>query len=208
VAHDHALLRTELRTALRPLLGLGALGAVGTFLFADLAVSIIYGSRGFAPAGAILKAFSPALFLVCVDVLFASAVMAVGRPRALAVAKTANLAVCTGLALLLVPWAQARHGNGGIGLVLAFGASEVIMFGAAVALMPRATLDSAFVADVGRAVAAGGLTLLLFRLVPPLPPVAGVPLCVAAFAAAAAALGLVRRGELRAFGALLRRRGE
>lgn len=206
-ASDPPSLRLELRTALRPLLGLGALGAVGTYLFADLAVAIIYGRGGFAPAAAILKVFAPALFLVCIDVLFGSAVLAVGRPKALAVAKTVNVLVCTAAAFALIPWFQRHHGNGGIGLVLAFGASEVIMFAAAIAILPRGTLDRSFGVDLGRSIAAAALTLLLFRWLPPLPPVAGVPLCIAAFAAAASALGLVRRDEVRALsGALSRRR--
>lgn len=206
-ASSPAQLRVELRTAMRPLLGLGALGAVGTYLFADVAVGLIYGARGFAPAAAILQVFAPALFLVCIDVLFQSAVLAVDRSHALAAAKAINVAVCTGIALALVPWAQARYGNGGIGLVAAFGASEVIMFGAALWIMPRGSVEVGFAVDIARAVAAGGVTLLLFRLVPPLPAFVGIPACIVAFAAAAAALGLVRREEVQSLaGALGRRR--
>jgi O-antigen/teichoic acid export membrane protein len=206
-AASAAHLRVELRTAMRPLLGLGALGAVGTYLFADLAVRIIYGKSGFAPAATILQVFSPALFLVCIDVLFMSAILAVGRPKALAAAKAVNVVVCTAMAFALIPWFQRHHGNGGIGLVTAFAASEGIMFAASVLILPRRTLDSGFVADIGRSVAAGGVTLVLFRLLPPLSPFLGVPLAIAAFAVAAAALGLVRRDEVQVFaGALLRRR--
>lgn len=205
-AGDPGQLQRELRAALRPLLGIGALAGVGTFLFAGLAVDVIYGQRGFEPAADILRVSSPALYLVCIDVLLASAVVAVGRPKALALAKAANVAVCTGLALLLIPWAQARHQNGGIGLVLAFGASEIIMFAAALRLLPRGTLNRGFAADVARSLAASAATLGLFWLLPPLHPILGVPLCIAAFAAAAAALGLVRREELRVLGGALSRR--
>ncbi len=206
-ASDIPDLRIELRTAMRPLLGLGALGAVGTYLFADVAVGLIYGQRGFAPAAPILQVFAPALFLVCIDVLFQSAVMAVGRSNALAAAKAVNVVVCTGIALALVPWAQARYGNGGLGLVAAFGASEVMMFAAALWIMPRGSVDVAFVGDVARSIAAGGITLLLFRVLPPLPPVVGIPACIAAFSLAAVGLGLIRRDEARAIsGALTRRR--
>jgi hypothetical protein len=38
------------------------LGAIGTFLFADIAVGVIYSKQKFAPAGAILQAFAPALW--------------------------------------------------------------------------------------------------------------------------------------------------
>lgn len=205
-AGDLAHFRLELRTAMRPLLGLGALGAVGTYLFADVAIGLIYGARGFGPAAAILQVFAPALFLVCVDVLFQSAVLAVDRGNALAAAKAVNVAVCTGLALLLVPWAQAGHGNGGLGLVAAFGASELIMFGAALWIMPRGSVERGFAGDIGRSILAGGLTLLVFRLLPPLHPALGIPACVAVFAAAAMGVGLVRREEAQAISAMLLRR--
>lgn len=205
-AGDQPQLQRELRAALRPLLGVGALAGVGTFLFADLAVEIIYGQRGFQPAADILRVSSPALYLVCIDVLLASAVVAVGRPKALAAAKAVNVAVCTALALLFIPWAQARHGNGGIGLVIAFGASEAIMFAAAIRLLPRGTFNRGFAADVARSAAASAATLGLFWLLPPVHPVVAIPLCILVFAAAAVGLGLVRRDELRDLGARLARR--
>lgn len=205
-AGDRLELQRELRAALRPLLGIGALAGVGTFLFAGLAVDVIYGRRGFEPAAEILRVSSPALYLVCIDVLLASAVVAVGRPKALAAAKAVNVVVCTALALAFIPWAQGRYGNGGIGLVLAFGASEAIMFAAALWILPRGTVHRGFAADVARSAAASAATLGLFWLLPPLHPAVGVPLCILAFAAAAAALGLVRREELRQIGAALSRR--
>jgi O-antigen/teichoic acid export membrane protein len=198
--------RAELRLALRPLLGLGALGAVGTYLFADVAVGLIYGHRGFGPAADILRVFSAALFLVCIDVLFMNAVMAVGRSKALAAAKAINVVVCTGLGLLLIPLFQRRAGNGGMGLVAAFGLSEGIMFAASVWLLPRGTLGLGFLVEIGRAVAAAAVTLGVFALLPPLSPLLGIPLCILVFAAAAAAIGLVRREELRALSAMARRR--
>lgn len=206
VASDVGQLRHELRTALRPLLGVGALAGVGTYLFADLAIGVIYGNRGFGPAGAILKYFSPALFLVCIDVLLGSAILAVGKPKTLAIFKAVNVAACTALALVLVPIFQARTGNGGVGLVVAFGASEVIMFAAATWILPRGTLDRGFAADFLRSLAAGALVLGLFRVLPPIPPLLGVPLCILAFAGAAAAFGLVRRAEIHALVAAVQRR--
>jgi hypothetical protein len=73
-------------------------------------------------------------------------------------------------------------------------------------VMRRGTLVPATVLDAARALAAGGLTVLLFRLAPPIPAWAGIPLCVATFAAASMALGLVDRRELAVLGTLARRR--
>jgi O-antigen/teichoic acid export membrane protein len=205
-ASDPTQFRLELRAALRPLLGIGALAGVGTYLFAGLAVDVIYGQRGFGPTADILRVSSPALYLTCIDVLLASAVVAMGRPRALAAAKALNVALCTALAFLLIPWAQQHHGNGGIGLVLAFGASEIMMFIAALWILPRGTVHRGFAADVARSAAASAATLALFQALPSMPPVLGVPLCILAFGAAAAAFGLVRRDEVRALSTILSRR--
>jgi len=94
-AADVAAFKAEVRAALRPILWLGALGGVGTFLFADLAIGIIYGERNFAPAGAILKVYGPGLFLVFIDVLFGNALTAMGRATALSVAKIGSVVLST-----------------------------------------------------------------------------------------------------------------
>jgi O-antigen/teichoic acid export membrane protein len=176
VAGDIPVFRAEMRSALRPMLWLGALGAVGTYLFADVAIGLVFGSRGFGPAATILQAFGPALFLVFVDVLFGHVITAVGRATGFAVAKVLSVVVSTGLSLWLVPHFQERLGNGGVGL------------------------------DVGRALAAAAATVALFRVLPGgLHPVLGIPLCVAAYGAASMALGLMSRRDLGLLKVLLRR---
>ena len=58
---------------------LGGLAAVGTWLFADVAIHVVYGQRAFGPAGIILSVFGLGLFLVFIDVLFGTALTALGR---------------------------------------------------------------------------------------------------------------------------------
>ena len=67
--------KAEVRAALRPLLWLGALGAIGTYLFADDAIAIVYGRQHFGPSGIILKVYAPAFFLLFVNVLLANALL-------------------------------------------------------------------------------------------------------------------------------------
>jgi O-antigen/teichoic acid export membrane protein len=197
--------KREVRTALRPLLGLGTLAAVGTYLFADLAVRLIYGHGAFAPAATLLRVFAPLLLLFFVDVILGSAVMA-ARPKQLAAVKLVAVALTTGLDVLLVPVCQARYGNGGIGLVLAFAGSEALMVVAAVALLPRGTLDRGVLLDVGRALLAGAGTLLVLGALPSLPPFVSIPACVALFSGLALMLGLLGRPDLLMLTALLGRR--
>lgn len=201
-------LKAALRTTLRPALWLGALACAGTWLFADLAVGLIYGHTAFGPSVAVLGAYAPALFLMFVDVQLGHVAVAVGSARRFALLKAGAILVSTGLCLLLIPLFEARDGNGGLGVVLAFVASEVVVFVGALALLPRGSLDGALVGDVVRSAAAAALTLGAFALLPPLTPFVGLPLCVATFALASFAVGLVRRADLPVLRAVLARRGE
>jgi hypothetical protein len=89
---------------------------------------------------------------------------------------------------------------------VAFALSELVVFAGAVGVLRRRALEPAMALDVVRALAAAAATLLLFHLLPPLPPVAGMPVCVAAFAAASLAFGLARPDDAAVLRSLLRRR--
>lgn len=205
-AHDPARLRAELQAALRPLLLLAGAAGVGTYLLADLGVAIVYGRASFGPAATVLKAAAPGLFLLFVDVLLGTVVVAAGRAGALAAAKVVNVVAATGLELLLIPYFQARAGNGGIGVVVAFAASELLMFVAAVLILPRAALSSAFFLDLGRAVVLAGATLLVGVALSPFAPALAAAGAALTFAVLAVALRLVGRSELRALLHLVPRR--
>jgi O-antigen/teichoic acid export membrane protein len=198
-------LKAEARAALRPLLWLGALAAIGTFLFADDVIAFVYGERRFAPSGMILKVFAPGYFLLFIDVLLGYVLFALERARALSVVKLASVVVSTALGLALIPTFQQRMGNGGIGVVAAFVASEIVVFGGAIFLLGRESLGLDIAVDMARALGAAALTLLLFWWMPPLPFLVGVPVCVIAFLLCSVGLGLVRRTDVQLLWALLRK---
>src|ERR1700688_2979609 len=197
--------KAEVRAALRPILWLGALAAIGTFLFADDAIAIVYGRRDFGPSAMILKVYAPGFFLLFIDVLLGNSLFALGRVTGFTVAKAASLVVSTVLELVLIPIFEQRTGNGGIGVVAAFVASEIVVFGGAVVLLGRGTLGLDVAVDMGRALGSAALTLLLFWWMPPLPFLVGVPVCVVAFLLCSVGLGLVRRADIDLFRSLLRK---
>jgi O-antigen/teichoic acid export membrane protein len=202
---DAAALRGQVRSAMRPLLWLGALAGAGTYLFADDAVSLIYGAQGFGPAATVLRFFAPGFLLLFVDILLGHVIYASGRGTGFAIAKLASVGVGTALNVVLIPWFQDHFGNGGIGVVVAFALSELVVFAGAV-LVLREALEPGTALDAARAVAAAAVTILLFQRLPPIPSWAGLPLCVAVFAAASLAVGLVRRRDLVVLRALTWRR--
>jgi O-antigen/teichoic acid export membrane protein len=197
-------LHRTLRTTLRLLLGLGALAAVGTFLFADLAVALIYGPGHFDPAAAVLRTFAPVLPLFFMDMCLGTTITAVGKTKEIALIKALSVGVSTGLALLLIPACQTTFGNGGIGLVLAFGSTEVLMLIAYLWLLPRGAIGRSALFDLVRAGVAAGGTIAIFQLLPALSPWLAVPASIVLFIGLALVCGLILRADLRLLADLVR----
>ena len=202
-AADRDRLTVEVRAALRPLLWLGALAAIGTYLFADDAIAIIYGRRHFEPSAIILKVYAPAFLLLFVNVLLGNALFALHRARAFSVVKMASVIVGTSLDLAFIPFFQERMGNGGIGAVAAFGLSEIVVCAGLILVLRREGVRLGLSVDMARALASAGLTLLLFQWMPPLPFLVGFPTCVIAFLLFSLGVGLVRRSDFKLFYVLL-----
>ncbi len=207
LAHAPRDLGLAVRASLRPLLGLAALGAVGTYLFADFAISVVYSRAKFGPSAAILQVFAPALLLLYTNVLLSMVVFVGGKAKLLAASKVLAVLVGTGLELLWIPVCQARWGNGALGVVAAFGVSELIMLAASLALAPRGSIGLPVLVDGGRALLAGAATLVAVRALPSTwSPLVQLPCCLLGFAGFAAVSGLLSRADLQVFRGMLGRR--
>lgn len=200
-------LGAHVRDILRPMMLIGALGSAGTYLFARVAVQIVYGESHYARAVAILQVFSPVIFVLFVDILLGRALLAANRAKALAMIKVVSVAVSTVLDVILIPWFQAHHGNGGIGVVVAFGFSELVVFAGVMAIAPRGALHPRFAVEAAKTIAvAGGTILFVSGMTPGLHPAAAIPLTVIVFVALTLAFGLIRRADLALLSDMSRRR--
>jgi len=197
--------KAEVRAAFRPILWLGALATIGTLLFADDAIAIVYGQRDFGPSAMILKVYAPGFFLVFIDILLGYSLFALGRVTAFSVVKAVSLVASTALQLVLIPIFQQRTGNGGIGVVAAFVASEIVVLAGAIFLLGGGALGLNVALDMARALGSAALTVLLFWLLPPLPFLVGVPVCVVAFFLCSVGFGLVRPSDIQLLRDLLRK---
>ena len=202
-AANVSLFRGELATAQRPMVWLGGLAGVGTWLFADVAIHVVYGHRAFGPAGIILSVYGLGLFLVFIDVLLGTSLTALGRSTAFAVVKIASVVLGTALELWLIPHFQARTGNGGLGVVTSFVVCEALLFSGLLLLMPRGTVGAGILRDVAQALAAALGTAGALHVLPPVSPWLGIPLCVLVYTGATVLLGLLRPNDLRALRGLI-----
>jgi len=205
VAREPEQFREQFATIQRPMLWLAGLGCIGTWLFASVAISVVYGGRNYGPAGIILQIFALGLFLLFIDMLMAVALTALMRSKAVASVKIASVVFGLALELVLVPYFQQLTGNGGIGVTLALVISELLMCLGCALLLPRWVLGPKVLADGGRAVVCAVGTGVFFHFLPPLTPWLGIPLCIVVFTLLSVATGMVHRGDLGLLRALLRR---
>jgi O-antigen/teichoic acid export membrane protein len=205
-AREPAEFKRALRTSFRPLLLVAVLGAVGTYLFADVAVDLIYGGRKFAPAADNLRAFAPVLLLMYVDLFFSHAILAAGRAGRLASSKVAAVVVTVAVEFFLVPFCEARFGNGGLGVMYSMALGEFLMTASAMWLI-RDAVDRYMITDLGRGLLAGGATVLLMRWPAPFTPFFSIPICVLVFLILSGAIGLVNRADVEQLMAGIRKRG-
>jgi O-antigen/teichoic acid export membrane protein len=195
-AGDAVEFKRAFAISFRPLLLLGLLGAVGTYLFADVAVGLIYSLQKFGPAADILRAFAPVLLLIYVDLFLSTVILASGKARQLASFKVVSVVLTTGLVFVLVPVCQARFANGGLGVIYAMAIGELMMLVGSVILV-RETVDRRMVGDVCRSLISGAATILLFRLLPALTPFLAIPLCVLVFGGLSWLVGAVNRSDVK-----------
>jgi O-antigen/teichoic acid export membrane protein len=194
-AGDPAAFKRAFDISLRPLFLLAVLGAVGTYLFADVAIGLIYSLRKFGPAANTLRAFAPVLLLMYVDVFLANAIVAAGKARRLAGAKVASVVLTTGLVFVLVPRCQARFANGGLGAMFAMAIGELFMLIVA-GILIRSDVDGRTIGDMGRSLLAGAATLVVFHFLPAFTPFLAIPLCLCVFAGVALLVGAVKRSDV------------
>mgnify|MGYP000998785533 CR=1 FL=1 len=205
LAHTIPEMRRTLASSLRILLGIGVLAGAGTFLFADVAIHIVFGAK-FDPAIVLLQLWAPALPLFFLDSLFGVTLTALGKTQQIASVKVMSIVVSTALAIALIPYFQNAFGNGGIGLALALACSELIMLAAFLWLLPRGLLGASAIVDVLRAVVAGcATTAIVHYAFGGQAPWVAIPVTIVLFALLCAVTGLFKVQELNALIRVLKR---
>jgi O-antigen/teichoic acid export membrane protein len=206
LAADPDRFRRALKSALRPVLALAALAGCGTWLFADLAVGLLYGRASFLPAIWVVKALAPLLAVVFVNMILGYALIAAGRHYGFTASKVGAVVLAAALEFVLIPWFQLHTGNGGIGVALSLGAAELLLLCAATVLLYRSGLGDNVVREVLSAACAAAAMLAAARIAASAPAFVRLLAALASFGGAAVLTGLVRREDVEVLRSVLRRR--
>ncbi len=165
--------------------------AVGTFLFAGQGMALIFGKRAFGPSADVLRVFSLFLLPVFINIALGTVLVAAGRQLAWTICKGAAVTLGAAASFVVIPYFQARSGNGGLGAAAVTAASEFGMLAAAFALLPRGVLDLSAILDLLRALAASAAMAVIALLLGQTPFLIALACSLVAYLAALVALGAV-----------------
>lgn len=129
---------------------------LGLLIISEPIVLLLYG-EAFRQSGPVLGLMGIVLIFTYLNVLFGQYCIATDRQNlwawVIVVAALANF----GLDFLTVPWTAARFGNGALGGALSFTVTETVMTVVGFAVLPRGTLNRAFLRRAACILLAGGL---------------------------------------------------
>jgi O-antigen/teichoic acid export membrane protein len=162
---DRGTYDSMVRLGIRTVMVLGIFAATGTVLFSNLIVRLLFGAERFGPAADDLAVLAGYVLLVYTSILLSAAIGAAGRQLLWALAQSFCLVVSVVLDPILIPYFQARFGNGSLGVCVSVVVAEVAMVGAGLLLVPAGSLEASLRSTLLRTLtAAAGMGAVGFIL--------------------------------------------
>lgn len=177
---DRETCNEMVRLGLRFVMLLGILAGTGTVIFAPLIVTIIYGAAAYAPAADTLSILAAYVLLVYTSIIIGTFLVACGRQWPWALAQSFCLVVSMVLDPILIPWTQARFGNGSLGICVSVVTAEIAMVSFGLLLLPPGPLNRSLARTLRCSLlSALGMAAVGFLLRPY--PIVAIPLTVAVY---------------------------
>jgi O-antigen/teichoic acid export membrane protein len=200
-------LRRMIDTTGRVMFIAAAFTTAGLYAFADDMVAIIYGQGRFEQTASILRANAIFVPLMCLVLVSASAMMAIGRNKELAIISVVRVGLCVLLNWLLIGYWQQNFGNGAIAVVVIAGVAEVPATIACLIFLPRGAVGPALGLDLARAYIVSICTVVPLSMMQPAGLLYRIPLFVVLISAAALITRLISQSDLQLAMEVLRGRG-
>jgi O-antigen/teichoic acid export membrane protein len=187
--------RRATRGALRASAALVMPVAIGCALYPDIGTRI-FSRSAFGEAENNLRVLSLFVFFLYFSMTLGTCVNAAGLQRKWAVAQF----LCVGVSVIadpiLVPYFQARTGNGGLGICVATGISEFLMVVSGVYLAPRGLFDRSLLLSLVKVFFAGVAMVGVGRALSDFHSFIGASAAVITYFGAALALGGIEKSDV------------
>jgi O-antigen/teichoic acid export membrane protein len=148
--------RKTMQRSLEYVIVLGVPVAAGLILFAHEIVGIFYGMPAYEPSVVVLRVLAAGLLFLYVDMILGTALLSSDRQIRMAFVSLAAIPFSAGVNYLLIPYFQANYQNGGIGVGIATGITEILIMISMAHLLPKGVLRGLRVPVAIKAVAGGG----------------------------------------------------
>jgi O-antigen/teichoic acid export membrane protein len=155
-ATDEMAFRRVAREALRMAFLMGAPIAVAALMFAEPAMTLVYGARGFGPAADNLRVMSAYILPVFVNIALGTVILASGKQLPWALSKLVIVGISLAAAWFAIPYWEQHSGNGGLGAAGVTAAAEIGMLMAAAVFVPRHIVERSIALDALRVLGAAG----------------------------------------------------
>ncbi len=147
--------------------------SVVCFFFAPQIIGFLFGIQDYAPAVFNLRIFATGLLLLYIDMILATALIACDKQKQLAIISAIAVFINVGLNYVMIPYTQARSGNGGVGAAIATTVTEFFVLVCNVLILPKSIFEGGSSKVMLKSVAGGVATYLALDLLARTAP--GVP---------------------------------
>ena len=204
-AEDRAAYRSAAAGALRATPAIALPIALSCALFPSIGIDL-FGESGYGPAAANLRIMAVFILLLYMTMPVSASLLAAGRQRVWTAAQFACVALSAVVDPWLIPWFQARNGNGGLGVCIASVAGEAMMLAAGLYLLPRDVLERSLWRSYGSIASAGALMAVVALALSRFSPYAAAPAALTAYAAGMWITGGLDKSQLELLQSLVRRK--
>lgn len=161
---DQPMLVVTTRKSLNFILFTGIPISISIYFFSREIIGFLFGLGGYGPSVINLQLFAVGLILLYIDMVLGTAIIACNQQKQLAWIAFIALIVNVGLNYFMIPYAQARTGNGGIGAAIATLITEFVVLLSNLLILDRSILKDADSSVFLKAIL-GGAVMLIAQIV-------------------------------------------
>jgi O-antigen/teichoic acid export membrane protein len=180
-AEDRAAFLSTAARAMRATPAIAMPIALGCALFPSIGIDV-FGRTAYDPAAANLRILAVFVLLLYLTMPLSATLLAAGRQRAWAGAQFGCVALSAALDPWLIPWFQARTGNGGLGVCISTVGGEMLMVAAGLYLLPRGIFERSVWRSYASVTAAGAAMAIVALALSRVTPYAAAPAALLAYA--------------------------
>ncbi len=111
--------------------------SIGCYLFSTEIIGFLFGLESYTPSILNLKLFSAGLLLLYIDMVLASAIIAVDKENKLALVAAVAVVVNVVLNYFMIPYTQTHLNNGGAGAAIATMVTEFFVLVCSLLILPK-----------------------------------------------------------------------